>query len=431
MPVKFAPELPKINNPSKWDIIPIHTSDRAAFKSCRRSWAWSSPSKFNLTPKVAVQGIREPFWFGTGIHFALQGYYSTLREDPVVVWETWFHTQWNGGLVSEFEVKNYGDRNPQPHGNGMYFIEGLSDLLPNPDEDHFLELLDLGKGMMKYYKEYAEANDNFTVVSTEHDFSVPILDANGDVLYMVDNRQMPDSWEPDFETENAFGPLLRTTGSITYEKQVHARGRIDLILRDNESGRYGIKDYKTASSIGEDYFEHLDLDEQCTTYLTLGEIEALIHDLPYKELEFVSYEAILKGYPKPPTITSKGLPSIDRQKETTTPQLFAEAIRKSGMQIIFDKDPKMQAYYSWLIETNDRRFVNRQDRWRNKVQRQNARIRLYYEAIDMLDNPVLYPNPRKEYACLRCIFRTPCLQAEDGSDYRSTLEHNFEPNWDR
>lgn len=440
MPVKFASTLPTYDIPSKYDIIPIHTSDRAAFKSCRRSWAWSSPSRLNLAPKAEVHGVREPFWLGEGIHHALQKHYNPLREDPVVAWQTWFNLQWNGGLVGADEVKQFADRKPQlvnyDEGNGpLYQVMGLDDLLPNPDYDHFMELLDLGTGMMEYYKGYAEANDDFTVVATEHDFSVPVLDKNGDPLYMQDSRLMPDSWEPDFTKENVFGPLMKATTDSTGRwvklKQVHARGRLDLIMQDHDSGRYGIRDYKTAATIGEDYFRHLDLDEQCTTYLTLGEVEAIIYDLPYKKLEFISYQALLKGYPKPPTELKSGLPSLDRTKETTTPQLFEKFIDSHGIRVIFEKDPKMQSYYQWLLETQNKRFVNTEERWRNNVQRLNARIRLYYEAIDMLNDPVAYPNPRKEYACLNCIFRTPCLQAEDGSDYLATLEAGFESNWDR
>ena len=444
MSVQFAPTQPTYDIPSKWDIIPIHTSDRATFKECRRAWAWSSPSRMNLQPKAEVHGIRENFWFGTGIHYALQKYYEPLRQDPVVVWQTWFQLQWGGGLVTADELGDFYDRQPEVYthdGNNdfTYRVRGLDELLPSPDEDRFMELLDLGTGMMKYYKEYAEANDNFTVIATEHQFSVPVLDADGNPLYMVDNRRMPDEWAQEFEgrdiPENVFGPLWREgfeVDNYTLEKQVHARGRMDLILQNNESGRYGIKDYKTAATIGDDYFKHLDLDEQATSYLTLGEVEALIYDLPYKKLEFISYEALLKGYPKPPTITSKGMPSIDRSKETTTAALFDEAVNKLGIRMIFEQDPKMQSYYTWLMESEDKRFVNRQDKWRNNAQRTNARIRLYYEALDMLSpNLVAYPNPRKEYNCLNCIFRTPCLQAEDGSDYKETLEMGFEPNWER
>lgn len=442
MAVKFVDKLPTYDIPSKWDIIPVHASDRATFKFCRRQWAWSSPSRLNLVPRADVQGIRENLWFGTGVHHALQQYYTPLREDPVVAWETWFNLQCHGGLISEAELHNFKERNPTPAGNGNYIIQGLDEVVPFYDEEKMDALLDLGRGMMRYYKEYAEENDNFTVVATEHDFSVPILDSNGNALYMVDKRIMPNDYELiDDIPENVFGPLWKWQVppdqgyDHDYEpalyKQCHARGRMDMILQDHDSGRYGIKDYKTAATIGDDYFRHLDLDEQCTTYLTLGEVEAIIYDLPYKKLEFILYEALLKGYPKPPTILKSGTPSLDRSKETTTPKLFEEAIQKNGLQVIFDVDPKMQSYYQWLLENESTRFINQVPKWRNSMQRINARIRLYYESIDMLGDPVCYPNPTKNYSCLNCIFRTPCLQAEDGSDYKETLEQGFEPNFDR
>jgi len=439
MTVRFEP-VPTYDIPSKWDIIPVHASDRGAFKYCRRQWAWSSPMMRNLVPKAEVHGVRENLWFGAGIHYALERYYQPLREDPEVTFETWFNLEWSGGLVAGDELQHYTDRQPEPvlSNYNAYRIRGLDELLPAPDYDRFMELLDLGKGMMRYYKEYAEANDDFTVIATEHDFSVPILNSDGNALYMIDKRDMPSDWEPNAK-ENVFGPLMYEDQiedehgllDVLY-KQCHARGRMDLILREHEHGRYGIKDYKTASRVDEDYFRHLDLDEQCTTYLTLGEVEAKVYDLPYKVLEFIQYEALLKGYPKPPTILRSGMPSLNRQTEYTTAEMFATVIKSNPVwESVFNHDEKMQSYYEWLVETEDTRFINRKEKWRNQAQRQNARIRLYYESIDMLSDPVLYPTPRKEYGCLNCAFRTPCLQAEDGSDYLSTLEMGYEPNFDR
>src|SRR6478735_7678608 len=101
--------------PSKWDIIPIHSSDRATFKFCRRQWKWSSPNQLNLVPRASVYGVNKNFWFGTGIHYALERYYNPgLREDPWIAWETWFELQWRGGVVAEDEVKQFADRDPQP-----------------------------------------------------------------------------------------------------------------------------------------------------------------------------------------------------------------------------------------------------------------------------------------------------------------------------
>jgi hypothetical protein len=345
-----------------------------------------------------VHGIYEPFWFGEGIHHALQRYYDpTLNEDPATVWLTWFDLQWNGGQVMEHQVKQFADREPVDLGDGIYSVEGLKDVLPFGDTEEtvekFMQYRDLGRGMMEFYKSWSEVNDNFTVVAVEHDFSVPILSPEGEPLYKVDTRVMPEGWEPNFEEGNIYGPLMReanvegweTNTGLYLEKQVHARGRMDMVQQDKETGRYGIQDYKTASKVDDDYFRHLELDEQCTTYLTIGEIEARVFDLPYKSLDYITYLALFKGYPRPPTITSRGLPSLDRTKESTSARLFEQTIDVMGIRPIFERDQKMQSYYEWLLKMGDKRYIWPEVVWRNPTQRINAGIRMYYEALDMLN----------------------------------------------
>jgi hypothetical protein len=175
----------------------------------------------------------------------------------------------------------------------------------------------------------------------------------------------------------------------------------------------------------------MELDEQSTSYLTFGEIEAKLLDLEYDELEFIDYIGLYKGYPKPPTVLKNGLPSLSRTTETTTAKMFEDFVVENGLKPIYDLDEKMQNYYSWLLETSDKRYINIKQEWRNRHQRWNAMIRLYYEALDMLSDPVPYPNPTKNYACLNCRFRTPCIQAESGDDYQQTLQDGYVPNWDR
>jgi hypothetical protein len=435
-----------LKTPNKYDIIPIHGSDRATFKFCRRQWGWSSPSKANLIRKASVHGIYEPFWFGEGIHHALQRYYNpSLREDPATVWLTWFDKQWKGGLVTVDEVKQFADREPEENPDGTFTVLGLQEVLPFGDTDEviskFMDYRDLGRGMLEFYKSWSEVNDNFDVVAVEHDFSVPILDPSGNPLYKVDTREMPEGWEPNLELGNNYGPLMREANvddwhehqdSLYLEKQVHARGRMDMILQEREHGRYGIQDYKTTAKVDDDYFRHLELDEQCTTYLFCGEVEAKLYDLPYKQLDFINYVALFKGYPRPPTITGRGLPSLDRSKESTTARLFEQTIDVMGIRGIFEHDQKMQSYYQWLLEMGDKRFIWPEVVWRNPTQRINAGIRMYYEVLDMLSPDLkLYPNPTKSYGCLNCIFRAPCIAAEDGADYKSIIEEGYIPNWDR
>lgn len=433
--------------PSKFDIIPIHTSDRAAFKRCRRQWNWSSPARQNLVRKVSVHGIYLPFWFGTGIHYAVEKYYDpSYTEDPTVAFETWYNLQVNGGLITENELSEFVDREPVSNGNGTYNVAGLSDLLDVFDYDKFQEHYEIGIGMMNYYKEYAEAHDTFTVLDVEHTFSVPILDDDGNAIYMYDTREMPEGWEPNFDV-NMYGPLCKWeqenphTGyagdgpNIYLTKQVHARGRIDVICQDNESGRYGIRDYKTAGSINDDYFRHLDLDEQVTTYAFAAEQDAAMNDLPWKSIDFEDYVALLKAFPRPPSVTKRGFPlSLNRAEESTTPEYFSEAIDVLNIRKLFELDDKAQAYYTWLIQTNDTRFINTYRVRRNKFQKYNCGRRLYLESLDMLDPRVrIYPNPTKDYSCLNCIFRTPCTLMEDGTpgSAESLIADGFVKNYDR
>lgn len=439
----------EIEYPSKYDIIPIHNSDRATFKFCRRQFAWSSPAHGNLIRRSSIHGIYEPFWFGGGIHDALRAYYDPiLSEDPATVWLTWFDLQWHGGTIFEHQLKEFVDRNPEciSHSDApddtMYKVDGLKDIIPFGDNEetieHFMMLRDLGRGMMEFYKSYAEANDNFDVVAVEHDFSVPILSPEGKPLYMVDNRDMPENWDYlDEPQENIYGPLYKYVGG-RWLKQVHARGRMDIIVRDRDSGRYGIRDYKTSGKVpDEDYFRHLELDEQCTSYLSYGEVEAKVYDLPYKELDYIDYVAIFKGYPSPPTITSRGFPSLDRSKESTTAAMFEATVEIMSeidptIKFWFEHDQKAQSYYSWLLEIGDKKFIWSTTAWRNRTQRVNAMQRVYYEALDMLDpNLKFYPNPTKNYSCLNCAFRAPCIAAETGADFKSIIDEGFIKNWDR
>lgn len=433
-------QLDKIQVPDKYDIIPIHTSDRATFKECRRRWVWSSPAHQNLIPKVSVYGIYLPFWYGTGIHHALQYHYDPfLKQDPEVTFDTWYDIQWNGGEIKESEIEEYADRFPIQNEKGQWIVEGLKDVLPDPDYDLFEMHHQLGLGMMRFYKEYAERNDDFTVIASEHTFSVPILDpTTGKPMYMYDYREMPEDWEPS-DAENMYGPLMipaPLNGAEDHPytgvmKQVHARGRMDLIVHGNTTGNYAIIDHKTADTIKEDYFDHTDLDEQCTTYIWAAELEAQMHDLPYKDIAGIVYQALRKAYPVPPNITTRGLPSLDKSKESTTPQLFEKCINEMGLKSYFDMDDKMQAYYTYLVEQGDKQFIQRHPVTRNRAQKNNAGLRIYMEAMDMLDNPRIYPNPSKNYSCIKCRFRGPCLAVESGRDWEDMIKDGYETNYDR
>lgn len=421
--------------PDKWSIIPIHSSDRGNFKRCRRYWDWNSPARQNLTLRADQFGVNTDLWFGTGIHWALEQFYNPLlQRDPVEAWKTWFDIQWRGGIVEEYWLDKVYDLKPRKleHNNDpvssafmnllstdvtgadAYMVRGLNDIIPSPDTEKFDELFELGINMMDFYKQYAERHDNFDVLLVEHDFSIPIWDYDNDcILKRIDTR----------EDSPHCGQLL----------EVHARGRTDAVIQNRENGKIGINDYKTAGSIGDDYFRKLETDEQCTNYLMALQVEANYYDLPHKgePIEEVLYTALRKKYPKPPSILKSGLFSVDRENESCTYEMLKEWIDRHLPPPVTLTE-KQQNYLDWLRDVGDDQFIIRKSVRRNKAQIASSSRRLYLEAMDMLAEDVrIYPTISNDWLCLNCVFRMPCLASEDGSDWQDMIHNNYASNKDR
>lgn len=404
--------------PSKWDIIPIHSSDVAAFKQCRRRWNWSSPTRNNLRRRVEIHGISFPLWFGTGIHYALEKFYDpALRRDPVETFLTWFEVQWNGGIVTEEWLETTYDIHPRLVGETTgdaknvvqeWKILGLKDMLPDPFPEEFEQHKLLGVGMLEYYKDYAARNDDFIVLAAESTYSIP-LD-----FEVVDQRE--DS--PNYGSK----------------VEVHARGKRDCIAVWPEYDVFGIIDHKTAARIDEAYFAKLDKDEQCSNYLWATIQEAKMYDLPWngKRVDRVIYNAIRKNYPKPPTPLKNGFPSLNRQEEGTTANLFMQYVTENGLEEWFESTEKAQSYYNYLLSEAETAFIQRDLVTRNKFEIEATGRHLRMIAKEMLAPDLkIYPNPTGHFGCIHCAFRAPCIAADDGSDWIGMLTDGFETNRDR
>lgn len=400
--------LTPIEVPNKYEIIPIHASDIASFQRCRRYWDWSSPARNNLRHRVTLFGVDLRLWFGTGIHFALEQYYNPLlRRDPVETFQTWYQLQWYGGTIREDQFELSYDPNPLLIEDGIYEIRGLQDLLPSPFEEEFDALRDLGIGMMTFYKDYAARHDDFEVVAAESVFSVPLE------FQAVDVRE---------ESPN-YGKKL----------DVHLRGKRDMIVyypeRKDPKLQYSIVDHKTAIKVDEDYFLKLENDPQCTTYIVASVYEAREYGFPWTTIQEVLYNTLRKAYPRPPSFTTRGFPSLDRQKESTTARLFMEAVRDSGLIDWFHDDPKAQGYYEYLVEAGEEIFIQRNTAIRNPHSIGVAYKELQMVAKEMLDPDVhIYKHPSGMSYCTRCQFRSPCLAKDDGSDWQEMLVQGYELN---
>jgi len=365
----------------------------------------------NLMPDAEYSGVNMNLWYGTGIHWCLANFYDPfLSRDPVESWRTWYRLQWEGGEVSADELKMFYDERPEQAGE-TYKVRGLRDIHPDPDPEEFEEFLALGVGMMEFYKEYALLFDDFTVIQPEHTFSIPLG------FECIDPRD----------------------GEM---KEVHYRGTQDAILQHNTSGRYGILEHKTAIRIDEAYHRKLEKDEQCTGYMWAAEREAEIHDLEYKKIDFVIYNALRKAYPKPPTPLKNGLFSVDRQKESTTYPLLMEYIEEKGIGPIVESDERLKNYIEYVKNQGYEQFIIRTLVTRNRAEIESCGDRIKMEASDMLGiywkdqsvplalpgMPMIYPNPTGDFICTTCSFRGPCIARDDGSDWEQMIEDNYVVN---
>jgi hypothetical protein len=412
-----APEIP-----GKYDIVPLHNSDRGSFLRCRRYWDWNSPSRNNLSLRADIHGVNTDLWFGTGIHWALEQFYQPgLRHDPVESWTTWFDVQWRGGTVTEEWLDRVYDLNPRPVGPSglggpeLYIVRGLEDILPDADGDKFDELRELGVRMMTFYKEYAEVNDGFEVLVVEHDFSIPIWDYDNDcILKTVDLREHSPNYGASLE--------------------VHNRGRMDAIW-SKPNGKLGVIDHKTSSRIDEDFFEKLDTDEQVTSYLYAAEVEAKYYDLPYagEQMEECIYNVLRKAFPKPPTVVRGGLFSVDRKEESCTYDMLIAWMQEQDPPVLYDSlSEKHQGYVDWLRDLGAEQFIIRKNVRRNRHQLQAAGYLMYQQAMDMLQPDVrIYRNMTNDFKCLGCQFRAPCLAKDDGGDWEQLIADNYTRTRDR
>jgi hypothetical protein len=123
------------------------------------------------------------------------------------------------------------------------------------------------------------------------------------------------------------------------------------------------------------------------------------------------------------------MPSLNRQEESTTAEMFAAYIDEAGIREIFDSNAKMQSYYNWLVQMGDNNFIQRKSVTYNQAQVAASRMHYTMVAQEMLDpNLKIYPTPSGNYTCTRCQFRAPCLAADDGSDFVYMLADGYETN---
>ena len=100
-------------------VAVLRTSDRLAFKHCRRKWDWTSHLRNNLQTIVTA----DPLWTGSGMHYALEDYHGT---------------------------NVYGS----PAKAFMAYAEAYRLTYPKKVPPDWRDLAQLGHDMMEYYSDY-------------------------------------------------------------------------------------------------------------------------------------------------------------------------------------------------------------------------------------------------------------------------------------
>ncbi len=130
-------------------VYRIHTSDRTAFKRCRREWDLSSRNRRNLEPVLSLDPSPGPIDLTQALRAALAVYYFPG------MWE------WDKSIVQ-----------PLVHQALERSVRGQAEA----DGQALLETLDRGHALLDAYAAWAPTVDRFTPLRVDTDFEVNIPD---------------------------------------------------------------------------------------------------------------------------------------------------------------------------------------------------------------------------------------------------------------
>jgi len=346
----------------------IRTSDRIAWKRCRRAHHFGSTMHRNLVP---LRGSK-PLEFGTDMHEAWGVLYNPLT------WPLVKNSKTRGVILESvrqtFIKANYEHKKLYREGDG-YSVDV---------EEDFKERQELGLGMLDAYFDWQIGVDTFTPTHVEVDFEVPILTPQGNEF-----RCFEHDWP------------------VVYQ------GRLDGIVQDS-FGWYWILEHKTTSQMGPT--EHLVLDEQTGSYAW-----ALMQMLGLR-VQGVIYNEAVKKLAHPPVELLRPREgrnfSVNKQQDTTY-EMAVHALSVAG------EDLRLYDDFLSYLKLQGNKFFRRTQVHRNTYELQDQGVRIYHEAREML-NPetVPYPNPSR-FNCMMCAFRSPCIAMNDGSDYEFLLQEDY------
>lgn len=351
-------------------VFRLSTTERQEFKECRRKWDFSSLSRQAIEPKRPALAL----WFGTGIHYALEMFYSEIPiegkevETPVSVlhWRKWVEEQ-----IETMEKELGGLESEQ-----LQVLE---------------EAKRLGEGILEGYERWASLADTTeefgfkNLLCTEKEFAIIVPDEKG----------MP----------------YRFTDANSQVWEIWLVGRLDMIVEDFDGGIW-ILDHKTSKDRLDK--ELLILDDQMTVYLWA--IQQIL-GLPVKGCY---YNVLRKKIPVVPKVLVNGKALSQDKSIDTTYDVYLQAILDNGFN---------EAEYDKILDflaSKKTDFFERVKIRRNQHEIGMAGRLLLLEAIDMLNAPYIYPNPTWDCKW-KCDYKDLCLAINRNDDVTYLREALFQP----
>lgn len=188
---------------------------------------------------------------------------------------------------------------------------------------------------------------------------------------------------------------------------VYYQGRIDLIFRNKVTGKLWIVDHKTAAQFGSTLWFELDTQTRSYAWACKKVLGLDIHGVMFNRMR-------KKAPEKPDWLEKSGRLSKNMQQKTT-PELYRAEIKRRGLN--------PADYEDFLSRFEGQEYVQRLDCLVAPDTLQMTEHVIVMEAIDMLDDPFIYPNPGM-FNCSNCKFFPACQAKHDGLDDMWVLEHS-------
>jgi len=349
-------------------IFRLSTTERQEFKECRRRWDFSSMSRQAIEPKRPATAL----WFGHGIHKGLEEHYS--GNDGIKAFDTW--------AAEEIERISQAS-------NGLW----------DDQVNELRDMVELGKGILEGYIQWSSVADltaqrGFRMVHfTEREFIVPIMDSSHGVT----------------TTDTSYN-IATFTDANGQKWAMFLVGRLDLIVEDFYE-RLWVMDHKTSKDKLD--IETLTLDDQMTVYLWAAQ------QIFGRRFEGAYYNVLRKKLPVVPKVLVSGKALSQDKSIDTTYEVYYNEIIKQGF------NPDDYKGILTLLQEKPNTFYQREKVRRNQAEILNAGAWLYYEAIDMLNDPFLYTNPTWDCKW-KCDFRELCKAMNRNDDVTFMRENMFQ-----